>query len=64
MEYKGYLGSVHYSIEDEVFHGKIEFIRSLFIYEGKDKVELEKNFHETVEEYLKTCTKEDKRYGI
>jgi len=32
MSYKGYYGSVHYSDEDGVFHGKIEFIRSLVTY--------------------------------
>ncbi len=26
MSYKGYYGSVHYSDEDRIFHGKIEFI--------------------------------------
>jgi predicted HicB family RNase H-like nuclease len=29
MCYKGYLGSVHYSDEDQVFLGKIEYIKSL-----------------------------------
>lgn len=24
MEYKGYIGSVYYSDEDEVFHGKLD----------------------------------------
>jgi predicted HicB family RNase H-like nuclease len=36
MSYKGYYGSVHYSDEDRVFHGKIEFVRSLVSYEGGD----------------------------
>lgn len=29
LEYKGYLGSVHYSDEDETFHGRLEFVREL-----------------------------------
>ena len=29
MEYKGYLGSVNYNDEDEIFYGRIEYIRSL-----------------------------------
>jgi len=36
MAYKRYFGSVHYSDEDQIFHGKIEFIRSLVSYEGTD----------------------------
>ena len=34
MSYKGYYGSIHYSDEDQIFHGKIEFVRSLVSYEG------------------------------
>ena len=34
IEYKGYLGSVEFSSEDEVFFGKIQGIRSLISYEG------------------------------
>lgn len=29
MKYKMYIGSIHYSGEDEVFHGKLENIRDL-----------------------------------
>jgi predicted HicB family RNase H-like nuclease len=36
MQYKGYYGSVHYSDDDQVFHGKIGFIPSLVSYEGTD----------------------------
>ncbi|MFM7690844.1 MAG: antitoxin HicB [Alphaproteobacteria bacterium] len=36
LEYEGYLGSVEYSNEDEVLHGRLEFIRDLVSYEGKD----------------------------
>ena len=35
LEYKGYFGSVEYSDEDEVFHGRLEFIRDLVTYEGR-----------------------------
>jgi len=36
MKYKDYFGTVHYSDEDEVFYGKLAFIRSLVTYEGTD----------------------------
>ena len=36
LEYKGYLGSVEYSNEDKVLHRRLEFIRDLVTYEGKD----------------------------
>ena len=35
LEYKGYLGSVEYSDEDEVLHGRLEFIRDLGPMKGK-----------------------------
>lgn len=56
MTYKGYYGSVHYSDEDRVFHGKIEFIRSLVSYEGTDVKNLRSAFEEAVDDYLQLCS--------
>lgn len=58
MEYKGYKGSVHYSDEDELFHGKVKFIRSLLSYEGTDMESLRKDFEEAVDDYLDYCNEE------
>ena len=44
MTYKGYTGSVHYSDDDRVFYGKVEFIRSLISYEGTDVASLHSAF--------------------
>lgn len=55
MTYKGYIGTVRYSAEDEVFHGKIEAINDLIAYEGTSVKELKKAFHEAVDDYLETC---------
>ncbi len=55
MEYKGYFGSVHYSDEDSIFFGKIEFIRSLINYEGSDVTSLKKSFRNAVDDYLSLC---------
>ena len=55
MTYKGYIGSVRYSEEDEVFHGKIEAINDLIMFEGTNVKELKKSFHEAVDDYLETC---------
>ena len=60
MAYKGYHGSVHYSDEDQVFHGKIEFIRSLVSYEGTDVGSLRTNFEEAVDDYLELGEEEGK----
>lgn len=53
--HKGFFGSIHYNHEDRVFYGKVEFIRSLISYEGKDADSLESAFLEAVEDYLVTC---------
>ena len=60
MTYKGYFGSVHYIDEDQIFHGKIEFIRSLVSYEGTDVRNLRRAFEEAVDDYLKLCEDEGK----
>ena len=60
MAYKGYYGSVHYSDEDQIFYGKIEFIRSLVSYEGTDVRSLRTAFEEAVDDYLKLCEDECK----
>lgn len=59
-EYKGYIGSVHYSAEDEVFHGKLEGIRDLVTYEGTDAASLKSAFREAVDDYLETCQRQNK----
>lgn len=55
MEYQGYFGSVNYNDEDEVFYGKVEYIRSLISYEGHDVPSLKANFQEAVDDYLAIC---------
>ncbi len=55
MEYKGYVGNVEFSEEDEVFYGKVIGIRSLVSYEGATAKELIKDFHDAVDDYLALC---------
>lgn len=55
MTHKGYIGTVRYSEEDEVFHGKIEAINDLIMFEGTSVKELKKAFHGAVDDYLETC---------
>lgn len=55
FEHRGYLGSVRYSDEDEVLHGRLEFIRDLVAYEGEDVKSLKHAFEEAVDDYLEFC---------
>lgn len=60
MEYKGYVGSVEFSAEDEVFFGKVTGIRALISYEGSSAKELVADFHSAVDEYLEMCAQTGK----
>jgi predicted HicB family RNase H-like nuclease len=59
MEYKGYLGSVNYNDEDEIFYGKVEYIRSLVSYEGHDVESLRASFQESIDDYLQLCQEKE-----
>ena len=58
MEYKGYVGSVEFSENDNVLFGKVQGIRSLISYEGTTVSELVADFHGAVDDYLAACTEE------
>ncbi len=55
LKYKDFIGSVHFSTTDEVFHGKLIGIDDLVTFEGSSVVELKKSFEEAVEDYLELC---------
>ena len=55
MTYNGYIGTVHYSEEDNVFYGNIHGINDLVTFEGQSVSELKNAFHASINDYLKTC---------
>ena len=59
--YKGFVGSVHFSADDSVFHGRIEGIDDLVTFEGASVEELTAGFKEAVEDYLELCKRTGKR---
>jgi predicted HicB family RNase H-like nuclease len=60
LQYRGYDGSVLYSAEDKMLHGRILGIRDMVSYGGTNVRSLEKNFREAVDEYLEFCKAEGK----
>jgi predicted HicB family RNase H-like nuclease len=60
LEYKGYVGSVEFSAEDECFHGRLLYIRDLVSYEATTAKSLIKAFRAAVDDYLSTCADEGK----
>ena len=56
LEYKGYKGSVEYSLQDDCLHGKVQGIhKSLILYEGQSLDELRHDFQQGVDSYLEAC---------
>ncbi len=55
LKYKGYIGTVHYEAEDELFAGKIFGIIDLVTFEGESVAEIKAAFKEAVDDYLETC---------
>lgn len=55
LKYKGYVGSIEFSPEDNLLFGEILGIDGLVNYEGSTLQELTDSFHEAVEDYLAFC---------
>lgn len=55
IEYKGYVGNIEFSENDGVFYGKVQGVRSLITYEGRNAEELINDFHLAVDDYLELC---------
>ena len=60
LRYRDFLGSAHFSAEDDCFFGKIEGIDDLVSFEGRTIDELKKSFREAVEDYRKLCLSTNK----
>jgi len=58
LTYKGFIGSVHFSAEDDVFFGKIEGINDLITFEGGSVQELKDAFHDMVDQHIADCQRE------
>jgi predicted HicB family RNase H-like nuclease len=55
IQFKDFIGSVHFSAEDECFFGKIEGINDLITFEGRDVKELKQAFREATADYIELC---------
>ncbi|WP_214983740.1 type II toxin-antitoxin system HicB family antitoxin [Tenacibaculum dicentrarchi] len=60
LKHSNYFGSVEYSAEDAILHGKIIGINDLVTYEGDSVEQLKIGFIEAVEDYLETCNSLEK----
>ena len=56
LEYKGYIGTIEISAEDNVLYGKIHGINDLVTFEAESISDLKIQFQEAVDDYLELCT--------
>lgn len=55
FKYKGFEGSMGFSVEDECLFGEVLFIRSKIIYIGDTFEELKNAFEDAVDSYIQHC---------
>lgn len=60
INYRDYTGSVEFSEEDRIFHGKVIGIKDMISFEGDSVETLINDFHNAVDEYLEFCSKNGK----
>ena len=58
LKYKGYRGSIIFSVEDNCFWGKVLGVKGSNSYEGNNFEELNVRFKEAIDTYIEWC-KED-----
>jgi len=61
LRYKGYVGSVEFSAEDRLLHGRIMGIKDIVTFEGTSVDELDQDFREAADHYLEHCEKIGKK---
>lgn len=60
LQLREYEGSVIYSVEDKMLHGRVSDIRDMISYGGTTVRQLEKNCRDAVDKYLAMCKEKGK----
>lgn len=55
LEYKGYIAEVEYSVEDQALIGTIIGLNDTLAFDCESVTEIEKSFHDLVDDYLDMC---------
>jgi predicted HicB family RNase H-like nuclease len=59
LTHRGFIGSVHFSAEDDIFFGKVEGINDLITFEGNSVQELKDAFRYVVDAHIEDCEREN-----
>ena len=60
LHYKGYTARPEYSDEDSIFCGKILGIKDMVYFQSDSAKDIEREFHEAVDDYLELCAENAK----
>ena len=63
MNYKGYIAKVEFDDEAMIFHGEVIGIRDVVTFQEKSVKEIEKAFHDSIDDYLDLCKRQRGRAG-
>lgn len=61
MEYNGYVGVFEFDPSIDAFHGEVANTVDTITFEGRSVDELRAAFHQSVDDYLELCEREDRR---
>lgn len=53
--YKGYVGDIEFSPDDDLFYGQVQGISSLVSYHAKQKENIQSEFEDAVDAYIAFC---------
>jgi predicted HicB family RNase H-like nuclease len=56
MKYKGYEAHIEFDEEGMLFHGEVIGLQDVITFQGTCVEELDREFHTSLDEYLKFCT--------
>jgi predicted HicB family RNase H-like nuclease len=56
LTHKSYIGSVHFSPEEKIFHGRIEAIADLVTFEANSAKQLRQEFEAAVDDFWKLAS--------
>ena len=60
LNYKGYFGYLTYDDEAKIFHGEVINTRTVITFQGESVKEIEKAFHDSIDDYLDWCKERKK----
>lgn len=63
-EYRGFVGTIEYAIDDRCFYGKLLFTKDLVTYEAKTLETIQKSFENAIDNYVKTCWELERKHDF